>query len=196
MKGRESGMPPRLRWEEFFDADEVVRKLSCPSSRRQVVEFGCGYGTFSQAVARLPGVEEINAFDIDPEMVKTTSDRLRVFGGLTWRVEQLDFMDRRLPMEAESSDWVMVFNLLHIEHPGVLIEEARRLLRPAGVLSIVHWRTDVETPRGPSLDIRPTPEQCCHWCEASGFVMEREMLFTGSPFHWGLMMRKRGLDSA
>ena len=27
MKGRESGMPCQLKWEKFFDADEIVGKL-------------------------------------------------------------------------------------------------------------------------------------------------------------------------
>jgi hypothetical protein len=25
---------------------------------------------------------------------------------------------------------------------------------------IIHWRSDIETPRGPALEIRPSPEQC------------------------------------
>lgn len=192
MKGRDSGMPPCLQWEEFFDADEIVQALSCLNSRRCVVEFGCGYGTFTKAASRLSGVEEIHAFDIDPEMAAMTSARPKEAERLAWRVEEFDFMDRTLPIEAESSDWFMIFNLLHIEHPEVLIEEANRLLKPAGVLSIIHWRIDVMTPRGPSLDIRPTSDQCCQWCQEKGFLTKQEVLFRRSPYHRGLVMRKRG----
>jgi len=196
MKGRESGMPRRSQWEDFFDADEIVREVSCPNSRRHVVEFGCGYGTFTVAAARLPGVGTLSAFDIDLEMVQITSDRLREFQDLSCRVEELDFLENKLPIESRSIDWVMIFNLLHVERPAVLIDEAKRVLKDAGVLSVIHWRCDLETPRGPSLGIRPTLDQCCHWCEAKGFVEERHMHFKHSPWHWGLMMRKRDINTA
>ena len=196
MKGRESGMPRRRQWEDFFDADEIVREVSCPNSRGHVVEFGCGYGTFTVAAARLPGVTTLSAFDIDLEMVQITSDRLRDFQDLSCRVEELDFLENKLPIESRSIDWVMIFNLLHVERPAVLIDEAKRVLKDAGVLSVIHWRCDLETPRGPSIDIRPTLDQCCHWCEEKGFVMEQQMHFKLSPWHWGLMMRKRDINSA
>ena len=47
MKGRESGMPVRWQWEEFFDPQRVVDLLGCASLPGDIVEFGCGYGTFT-----------------------------------------------------------------------------------------------------------------------------------------------------
>ena len=64
----------------------------------------------------------------------------------------------------------MVYSLLHLEEPVTLLQEAWRVLQPGGRLSVMHWRRDIPTPRGPSLDIRPSPEQCKEWIVAAGFV--------------------------
>ena len=39
----------------------------------------------------------------------------------------------------------MLFNILHAERPNVLLKEALPLLRPSGVLAIVHWNYDPAT---------------------------------------------------
>ena len=68
MKGRESGMPDEDLWTGFFDPDEVVSRLGCTGRSGDVVEFGCGYGTFTFPVASvLAGT--IHALDIDSQMV-------------------------------------------------------------------------------------------------------------------------------
>jgi hypothetical protein len=38
-----------------------------------------------------------------------------------------------------------------------LLREAFRILRPHGVLGVIHWVHDARTPRGPDLRIRPRP---------------------------------------
>ena len=38
-----------------------------------------------------------------------------------------------------------------------------RILKDDGIISIIHWRSDIQTPRGPSLDIRPKPQDCEKW---------------------------------
>ena len=48
-KGRESGMPGEGYWASFFDPSCVLTALGCDERVRDVVEFGCGYGTFTLA---------------------------------------------------------------------------------------------------------------------------------------------------
>ena len=55
MKTRESGMPDESMWTDFFDAETVLRKLGLTSSCGDVVDFGCGYGTFTIPAARMIG---------------------------------------------------------------------------------------------------------------------------------------------
>jgi hypothetical protein len=48
MKGRESGMPDEAYWSSFFDTEAVIETLLGPATEAgDVVEFGCGYGTFT-----------------------------------------------------------------------------------------------------------------------------------------------------
>ena len=70
MKGRESGMPDEEYWNSFFDAEAAVAKLfSEQSVQGDLVEFGCGYGTFTvPAARRTTGM--VTALDIEPEMLE------------------------------------------------------------------------------------------------------------------------------
>jgi hypothetical protein len=45
MKGRESGMPEKEMWEEFFSPSEALSIMGVSGDMRDVAEFGCGYGT-------------------------------------------------------------------------------------------------------------------------------------------------------
>ena len=64
--------------------------------------------------------------------------------------------DRDQPMQPGLADaavgYAMLFNILHIECPGRVLQEARRAPGWAG---IIHWRRDIPTPRGPSLGHPP-----------------------------------------
>jgi hypothetical protein len=70
------------------------------------------------------------------------------------------------------------------------MQEARRVLRPGGVAAAIHWIWDVRTPRGPPLDIRPTPEQCRSWGEQAGLRWVRDERLPGSPWHCGMVFEK------
>lgn len=72
-------------------------------------------------------------------------------------------------LESETQSHAMIYNLLHVEEPVALLREAYRVLQPGGNLSVIHWRSDIPTPRGPALDIRPSPAQCRVWMEQAGF---------------------------
>jgi ubiquinone/menaquinone biosynthesis C-methylase UbiE len=82
----------------------------------------------------------------------------------------------------------MVYNLLHLEEPVALLHEACRVLQPGGRLSVIHWRRDIPTPRGPSLAIRPTPGQCKEWIAAAGFHRIQDVDISACcPYHFGLV---------
>jgi SAM-dependent methyltransferase len=85
----------------------------------------------------------------------------------------------------------MIYNLLHLENPEALLAEAYRILKSDGVLSVIHWRSDIPTPRGPSLSIRPSLEQCRRWMTQAGFkAIELVDLQHCCPFHFGLIGRR------
>ncbi len=191
MRGRESGMPPRQQWETFFEPDEILQGLSDPGHRKRCLEFGCGYGTFTIALARFADVKQVVSLDIDDEMIAMTERRLADAELRNVRLERRDFLSQGCGLPDGWSDWAMIFNLLHIEQSSQLLQEAFRVLRPGGTLAIIHWRDDIETPRGPSMSIRPSRDDCRSWAESLGFECTRNATFKNNPWHWGLKMRRR-----
>ena len=169
MKGRESGMPEEAFWSSFFNAEATVEKLlGKPGVQGDLVEFGCGYGTFTLPAARRT-TGAVTALDIEIGMVECLKNKVNKYRLNTIQVQLRDFVTNGTGLDFASQAHAMIFNLLHLEDPVDLLKEAYRILRTGGVLSVIHWRTDIPTPRGPSLDIRPTPEQCKAWMAEAGF---------------------------
>ena len=52
MKARESGMPDEQMWDQFFDPDAILDGLGIRDLSGNIVDLGCGYGTFSIPAAR------------------------------------------------------------------------------------------------------------------------------------------------
>lgn len=190
MKGRESGMPEETYWASFFDADTAVEKLLGHRVEGEVIEFGCGYGSFTIAAARRT-TGCVTALDIEPEMVDGVRQKAAAFDIANIQAEVRDFVAHGTGVAAASQAHAMIFNLLHLEQPVSLLCEARRTLQDGGALSVMHWRSDIPTPRGPSLAIRPTPDQCRKWLTEAGFhTIESIDLQAYCPFHFGLLARR------
>src|SRR3974390_2127719 len=74
MKAGESGMPEEAYWETLFNVPLILDELGVNNRLRDVVEFGCGYGTFTIPVAkRISGT--VSTFDIDGAMVQRARKR-------------------------------------------------------------------------------------------------------------------------
>lgn len=189
MKGRESGMPEEGLWSAFYDADCAIERLGCVATGSEtVVEFGSGYGTFTLPVARRT-TGTVFAFDIEPDLVELLRRRAREEGLSGIQAMARDFVAEGTGLPEASVDHAMLYNILHIEQPHILLCEAWRLLRPGGTLSIIHWRRDPATPRGPSMAIRPGPGQCRRWAEEAGFIFLHAVdLADCCPYHYGLLL--------
>ena len=83
----------------------------------------------------------------------------------------------------------MLFNILHTEVPLALLQEAYRILEPMGKVGLIHWNYDPSTPRGPSMDIRPRPEQCQQWMKSAGFDLIKPLVDL-PPYHYGILGQK------
>ena len=190
MKARESGMPDEDCWQTFFSPAAMLERLMAGADPAgDVAEFGCGYGTFTlPAAQRTRGL--VTALDIEPAMVARVAQQAMLLGLGNVRTALRDFVADGTELASATQTHAKVYNLLHLEHPVALLSEARRILRADGSLSVIHWRSDIATPRGPSLEIRPTLAQCAAWMREAGFVAISPVDLTDlSPFHFGLVGR-------
>ena len=157
MKIRDSGMPDEAYWESLFDVPLILSRLDI-GRFHDVAELGCGYGTFSIPIAEaISGT--LHTFDIDPAMIARTRDRA---AGLPMICERRDVMESGFGVRADA---VLLFNILHVEQPQTLLRHAHHALNAGGEVLAIHWRYG-ETPRGPSLKIRPRPEQIIGWARS------------------------------
>lgn len=131
----------------------------------------------------------MHAFDIDHEMIEATDTKARRLGLSNLKAVKRDFVAEGTGLLEGSTGYAMLFNVLHAEDAVSLLREAFRILRVQGVLGIIHWVHDAETPRGPDLSIRPRPEQCSAWGTQVGFVLEGSPIPL-PPYHYGLVLRK------
>ncbi len=191
MKIRESDMPAETQWAGFFNPEAIIRKLlGAAEMRCNIIEFGCGYGSFTMPAARRTrGV--VTALDIDPAMITVVREKAANLKLHNVRAELRDFVEEGAGVDAGSQEHAMIFNLLHLAQPVALLREAYRTLHNGGVVSVMHWRSDIPTPRGPPLEMRPTPEQCRQWMQDAGFrAVESVELRDACPFHFCLVGRR------
>jgi len=189
MKLRESGMPEESYWETLLDVELVLDRLGVDATLRNVVELGCGYGTFTLPVARrISGV--IETVDIEPAMVARTRERAEAAGLRNVACAVRDVTHEGFGGAPVSRDACLLFNILHCEEPVRLLAEATRAVRVGGWVLVIHWRYDPATPRGPALDIRPRPEQVLDWARRTGLLEPHGPVQDLPPWHYGLRLRR------
>jgi len=189
MKVRDSGMPDEEMWTGFFDAAKVLAMFGLDHGVQDLVEFGCGYGTFTLAAAGI-AAGTVHALDIESEMVDAVRQKCEEAGISNVRAEVRDFVSEGTGLADNSMDAALLFNILHHEEPVALMKEALRVLKPNGTLAVIHWNYDPATPRGPAMEIRPRPEQCIDWGKEAGFRFNEQNRYDLPPYHYGLLFRK------
>lgn len=182
-------MPAEDLWASFFNIDLILSELQINSDVNDLVEVGCGYGTFTIPVAKkISG--NLYAFDIEDEMLEIVKQKLIKENIHNVNLKQRDLLAQKTGLADNSIDYVLLFNILHYESPLEFINEAYRILKQNGKVGIIHWRSDIETPRGPDLSIRPKPEQILKWIDKSEFSIYKEPVII-EPYHYGLVISKR-----
>jgi SAM-dependent methyltransferase len=186
MQFRESGMPPQDYWETLLDVASILDAFGFGSDTGDVAELGCGYGTFTLPLARrIRG--EVFTTDIDAGMIGITRERAIASGLVKIRAQLGDVTTSGFGCAPASCDACLLFNILHCESPVEVLRAAREVVRPGGLVAVVHWRSDVPTPRGPNLAIRPSPEQIAAWSGPAGLAVDGTS-FLLPPWHYGLRL--------
>lgn len=188
MKVRDSGMPEETKWNDFFNVDFLLSELDINSKIYDLVEIGSGYGTFTIPAAKLIQ-GKLFAFDIEEEMIEILNQKVQNEQVCNIVLEKRDILTHTTGLPENSIDYVMLFNILHHESPLDFINEAYRILKPKGKIGIIHWRSDIATPRGPDLNIRPKPQQIMKWFDKQRFKIDKQPLIV-EPYHFALIISK------
>ncbi|MBU0608258.1 MAG: class I SAM-dependent methyltransferase [Armatimonadetes bacterium] len=100
-----------------------------------VVDFGCGSGSYSLPAAALAGpTGQVFAVDENPHALRCVERTIR--GEQVTNVTPIA-SDGRLPLESDSVDVVLLYDVLHdVRDQENALQELRRVLKPDGLLSV------------------------------------------------------------
>lgn len=188
MKVRDSGMPDEKIWDNFFEPLEILTAFGIGRETAHVVEFGCGFGTFTITAAKLIAGTTF-ALDIEPDLIELVREKCRQENVANVRLLLRDFVSSGTGLPDNSMDAALLFNILHHEAPVAVLREAHRILKSNGIAAVIHWNYDSTTPRGPAMEIRPRPEQCIEWGKEAGFTFDENERIDFRPYHFGLLFR-------
>ena len=133
-----------------------------------------------------PAVETVHSFPVQPIAPKppqSLSLKPAPTRDLASQAPPKDWPHAPVHRLSENGVYIVTAGTLHKQH--VFDSDAKRdwleslLLSQAKVygwdleawagVEHIHWNYDPSTPRGPSMSIRPRPEDCRDWAEAAGF---------------------------
>lgn len=180
-------MPEENYWESLFNVPLVLDRLGIDGAVRDVAELGCGYGTFTLPIAqRVTGT--VFTFDIDPAKLDRTSRRAREARLDNVKPVLRDVIADGFALSAGSCDACLLFNILHFPSPQALVAEAGRMIGYKGRVLVIHWRSDIPTPRGPAITVRPRHVQIESWATTAGMTAGPELSLP--PWHFGVVLTK------
>ena len=149
-----------------------------------VLDLGCGSGAFTTLLARVVGEQgKVYAVDIQPGMLRQLERKLASHENRNIKnIELKRASAYELPFEDETLDLVfMVAALQEISDRDRALREARRVLKPGGILAVTEFIPDTDYPRR-SITIK--------LCQQEGFVLGSNL---GN--FWNYTVRCRKLPS-
>ncbi len=118
------------------DTSMILSEVSKLKNLKNVLELGCGNGTYSKVLA--DNSETLLATDYSDEMVEACKYRLNAYSNI--KVEKANCFD--LKYKDNSFDTVFMANLLHIvPEPEKVIPQINRVLKKDGNLIILSFTT-------------------------------------------------------
>jgi ubiquinone/menaquinone biosynthesis C-methylase UbiE len=159
----------------------VARLALTPAS--QVLEVGAGSGFYSVEVARRVSEGHLELLDLQPEMLKKAQQKLEAKGLSNVGYTLADAS--KLPLKADSFDVIYLVAVLgEIADQRAFLREARRVLKPGGILSISEHLPDPDF--SPSAKVKSLVEK-------EGFeFMERH----GARWSYTANFRKSGMTNS
>ncbi len=155
-----------------FDRYALLRSLGLKEGR-VMADLGCGPGFFTLPAAELVGpTGRVYAVDVQQEMVDDLRSRLAAQDITNVLVRRSSELEPSLPHQ--TVDLALLAFVLHeVDQRSQFLLAARRLLKPDGRVAVLEWEK-VETPVGPPLETRITPDEVIADATAAGLAVAEQ----------------------
>ena len=180
-------MPNQTQWEQFFDPFEIFKKFGLINEKTIGADIACGFGTFTIPLAKL-NTNTIYAVDINDEFLTQLEDYAKKNNLSNIKILNADISDPDFQLP-EKIGYALLFNILHCENPEFIIKNVFKNLNEDGKIFVIHWRSDIKTPRGPPLVIRPKIQDIELLFTKLGFQVEKQFEVI-SPYHYGISFKR------
>jgi ubiquinone/menaquinone biosynthesis C-methylase UbiE len=112
----------------------LIEKLSQESELEELIEFGCGAGFYTKALA--VNASHVMATDLSDEMLAMARIQLKNLQNVT--IEKADCESTAFP--DGKFDSIFMANLVHvIENPSIALKESYRILKDGGLLLVIDY---------------------------------------------------------
>ncbi|HME44953.1 MAG TPA: methyltransferase domain-containing protein [Syntrophorhabdales bacterium] len=174
---------------DLIDSEKLFERLSIEKGST-LVDLGCGPGEYViEAALHIGQKGKVYGLDLWEEglvaLVKEAESR-----GLSQITVLAADICAMLPLQDQSVDVCLVATVLHdlVREgcAGSALEEARRILRPNGVLAVVEFKKFDGHP-GPPIDIKLSPDQLGQIVDVHGFT-RKEVVEVG-PYNYLAVFR-------
>jgi ubiquinone/menaquinone biosynthesis C-methylase UbiE len=143
--------------EGLIDQERVINALNIKPGQI-ILDAGCGNGYMSKAFAKqISSSGKVYALDEDTHFINILKTETQ---GTTIEATECD-ITQPLPIEQASVDLVYISAVIHgfsSQQLQDFLREAKRILKPGGMLAIVEIEKK-ETSFGPPINIRFSPEE-------------------------------------
>ena len=182
---RETDMPYEKEWRRYFHPKKTLESFGLKKGMI-LLDLGCGYGTFSIAAARIVGRSGlVYALDIDKKMISRVGKRAQLMSLRNIKPMVTD-ISKLKNVKLPKCDFVLLANVIHGSRNRVkLLKEARRFLKSGGRTVVLNWKVDASTPRGPSMNLRPTEEDTLEYLRKAGY--KEAGVLDVPPFHYAVV---------
>jgi ubiquinone/menaquinone biosynthesis C-methylase UbiE len=112
----------------------ILNILSKERNLGEVIEFGCGTGYFTKAIAK--NAKHVIATDLSDEMLEEAKGKLKEYQNVT--IEKADCESTSFP--SKRFDTVFMVNVIHfIQNPHKCLQESNRILKDGGLLLLADY---------------------------------------------------------
>ncbi|HLZ20807.1 MAG TPA: class I SAM-dependent methyltransferase [Ktedonobacterales bacterium] len=157
---------------EALKPEALLRSIGLKRGQT-IADIGCGPGFFTLPAAAVVGSHGVVfAGDVQGEMLSAVRSRVAEQGLENVRVVKTS--DTELPLPPGTCDLVLLaFTLHEVSQRSRFLHRASRLLKPGGHIAVLEWEKH-ETPVGPPLEDRISPEELIADAGAAGLSLEEQ----------------------